>query len=534
MEMLNILKTWFGVYLNDLLRYVLFAGLGYFIVWKIGKNSWKHLMIQKVFPPIHKLWTEFKYSMLTVIIFSINGCIIVYSIRAGYTQVYYEVSEFGWTWLIVSMTIMTFVHDTYFYWTHRLMHHKSVFRYIHHVHHYSTNPSPWAAHSFHPLEAIIQALPFNIMLVSFPIHPIAITFFMIHMIFRNVIGHLGFEFFPTWFLKSFWTNWLTTSTHHNLHHKNFKSNFGLYYSWWDHWMGTTDVDYHTTFYEVKSRKKENPRRFKKLTTTLILVILVGLISTNYAQNQSVVGKWVTKDDITGNEMAIITIDSIGNSIVGKVDKIIIHPNQTLDPICSDCPGVYKNKKVIGMQILDEFKPSDSFWINGKILDPQNGTKYESKIWLEDDSTLNVRGYAGPFNIFYRTQTWKRISIGNCNVCGAWKTIDDRTKHPRSIVNIFMDGDMVKGKVQQLFYLPDEGPDPRCFECKGDMHMIKIVGMKILWGYQASDGKWVDGKIMDPGNGHVYSSSIWTVSENILSVRGYWGPFYRTQTWERLH
>jgi lathosterol oxidase len=58
---------------------------------------------------------------------------------------------------IVSLALMLLLHDAWFYWTHRLMHHPKIFRHVHLVHHRSINPSPWAAYSFHPIEAVIEA-----------------------------------------------------------------------------------------------------------------------------------------------------------------------------------------------------------------------------------------------------------------------------------------------------------------------------------------------------------------------------------------
>lgn len=65
-------------------------------------------------------------------------------------------SDYGWIYYFAAFPIMFVIHDTYFYWTHRIMHHKSVFNVMHLVHHKSTNPSPWAAYAFHPLEAIVE------------------------------------------------------------------------------------------------------------------------------------------------------------------------------------------------------------------------------------------------------------------------------------------------------------------------------------------------------------------------------------------
>jgi Delta7-sterol 5-desaturase len=57
-------------------------------------------------------------------------------------------------------------------------------------------------------------------------------------------------------------------------------------------------------------------------------------------------------------------------------------------------------------------------------------------------------------------------------------------------------------------------------------------MKVLSSFTWDGDKWGDGKILDPGNGNVYTSSLWLVNPNELKVRGYLGPFYRTQIWKR--
>jgi hypothetical protein len=41
-------------------------------------------------------------------------------------------------------------------------------------------------------------------------------------------------------------------------------------------------------------------------------------------------------------------------------------------------------------------------------------------------------------------------------------------------------------------------------------------------------KWEDGKILEPGNGKVYTASIWLLNNEQLKVRGFIDPFFRTQ------
>jgi uncharacterized protein (DUF2147 family) len=56
-------------------------------------------------------------------------------------------------------------------------------------------------------------------------------------------------------------------------------------------------------------------------------------------------------------------------------------------------------------------------------------------------------------------------------------------------------------------------------------------MEIMRDMAKSDGAYDGGSILDPKNGRVYRCKIWLEGQD-LKVRGYWGPFYRTQTWLR--
>ena len=101
------------------------------------------------------------------------------------------------------------------------------------------------------------------------------------------------------------------------------------------------------------------------------------------------------------------------------------------------------------------------------------------------------------------------------------------------MKLSIENDRLTGFIEQLFYLPDEGPDPICLKCPGILKDQRIVGMTMMWGFEKDGIRWTSGNIMDPANGKVYASSIWMPTEDQLKVRGYWGPFFRTQTWHRL-
>ena len=120
-----------------------------------------------------------------------------------------------------------------------------------------------------------------------------------------------------------------------------------------------------------------------------------------------------------------------------------------------------------------------------------------------------------------------------DVIGKWKTIDDETNEPRSIVEVFEKNGKVYGKIVKLLRSPGEDPDPVCKDCdeEDDRYNRKIIGMEILRDMEKADEAYEDGNILDPKNGKVYRCRIWLEGED-LKVRGYWGPFYRTQTWHR--
>ncbi|MEL6556764.1 MAG: DUF2147 domain-containing protein [Bacteroidota bacterium] len=116
-----------------------------------------------------------------------------------------------------------------------------------------------------------------------------------------------------------------------------------------------------------------------------------------------------------------------------------------------------------------------------------------------------------------------------SIVGSWKTIDDNTGKPRSIVEIYeKDGDYY-GKIVKLFRAPDEDQNPMCEECKGKLKGKPIIGMEIITGMEKDGDVFNDGEILDPENGKTYDCKLW-IEDGNLKVRGYLLFFYRTQTW----
>jgi lathosterol oxidase len=237
------------------LRYLILASIVFFVFYRVRRKAWFFRKIQQKFPAGRDYRREISFSISTALIFATLGYLFFFGPLAKYTMVYRDIHAHSMGYFIFTVLLTLIVHDTYFYWTHRLMHHPGIYRYVHKVHHLSTNPSPWAAMAFHPLEAVMEFGIVAVVPFLYPIHPFAIALFLLVMMIYNVYGHLGYELYPKGFSRSTVGKWINTSVNHNQHHEFFTGNFGLYFLWWDRWMGTLRSDYDSEFDEVKSRKE---------------------------------------------------------------------------------------------------------------------------------------------------------------------------------------------------------------------------------------------------------------------------------------
>ena len=167
--------------------------------------------------------------------------------------------------LLIEFVAIVALHDTYFYWMHRTMHSRWLFRRVHSLHHKSRTPTPWAAYAFAPSEAILEAGILPLASLLLPMHELTVLLFVTHMMVRNVVGHAGVELFPAWWLRTPFFRAFTTTTHHDLHHSHGGYNFGLYFTFWDRWMGTEHPEYVNRFTAVTNSRDRLTSAVKEKT-----------------------------------------------------------------------------------------------------------------------------------------------------------------------------------------------------------------------------------------------------------------------------
>jgi Delta7-sterol 5-desaturase len=202
--------------------------------------------------PVRPKWSEIRFTLLNLLVFSAFGLLVGFWIDRGTFQVYSEwpTSVLGYIYLLVTFFGALAVHDIYFYWTHRLLHYRPVFKYVHAWHHESHKVNAWSAFSFHPLEGVFQIGVVPLVAWLFPIHEWVLVVFTFFLLFISVYGHCGYELRPNK-LNAFRV--FNTSLHHFQHHKHVHYNFGIYLNLWDKWFKTDYPKYDEAFDALKQR-----------------------------------------------------------------------------------------------------------------------------------------------------------------------------------------------------------------------------------------------------------------------------------------
>ncbi|MBM1107552.1 DUF2147 domain-containing protein [Aurantibacter crassamenti] len=140
-------------------------------------------------------------------------------------------------------------------------------------------------------------------------------------------------------------------------------------------------------------------------TTKVALLYILFFTANFANSQSIFGKWKTIDDRTGNPKAVINIYQKDGLMYGVVEKIV-EPGKE-NALCVKCDGDLKDKPVLGMTIIEGLKENENgVWKGDTLFDPEQAMTFRCKIWLNPDNSdeLKVRGYLA---FIYRTQTWVR-------------------------------------------------------------------------------------------------------------------------------
>lgn len=244
---LELIILFLTLYALIFFRYVVVSYIFYFVFYVLKFDQFKgrkiNTRLRKPQQAKKELWRSFWSSG----IFALGSVVLIYLFRYGFIKVYFDVSEWGYIYTILSFFGFLFLHDTYYYWLHRWMHRPGVYQHVHIAHHDSIVTSPWTSFAFDPIESILQALFLPVFLLIVPMHIVVVMALLFTMTISATINHLDIEIYPKNFHKNFIGKWLIGATHHSLHHTEFITNYGLYFTFWDRWMNTESKKFDILF-----------------------------------------------------------------------------------------------------------------------------------------------------------------------------------------------------------------------------------------------------------------------------------------------
>ena len=120
--------------------------------------------------------------------------------------------------------------------------------------------------------------------------------------------------------------------------------------------------------------------------------------------QNAIGRWqIVNGDGTPGGKAETYLEN--GRLFGRVTEA--RPGRTPRDVCDKCSGEYKNQLILGMVFLRNFHPEGDNWVDGTVVDPENGREYKGKLWAVGKDSLHMRGYIG-ISLLGRTESWVRI------------------------------------------------------------------------------------------------------------------------------
>ncbi len=246
-------QWWLHGVFHDGRRYATFAIAVWFVLWVALRHVIRARKIREATPPPRQLVFEFLFSLRSIALYSTVGIGINLAQIAGLYPASDAAQHWGWPWFFVALAAMIVAQDAYIYVVHRWMHRPRWFRTFHRRHHKSNNPSPFTAYSFDLGEAFLMVAFVAAWPAIFPTPWGVIDVFMFHQIFRNTMLHSGYELTPARADGRPWFDFLTTTTHHDLHHAQAGYNFAPWFTWMDRLFGTEHPAYYAEYARAAGR-----------------------------------------------------------------------------------------------------------------------------------------------------------------------------------------------------------------------------------------------------------------------------------------
>lgn len=211
---------------GGLLTYFLVSGLNYlfFFVW-LRKRFHPDYVADPIENRKARLWGTISIVGNAVLTMPFH-----FALAHGWGNLYWDVDDYGWGWLVGSVVLYLVVTETMIYWTHRLLHTEFLYSRLHKHHHQFKVTTSWVGTAFHPLDSFAQAFPHHLCAFLFPVHAVVYLTMVGLVTVWAVLIHDRVSVVRWKFINY--------TGHHTLHHWYYRYNLGQFTTVWDRIGGT--------------------------------------------------------------------------------------------------------------------------------------------------------------------------------------------------------------------------------------------------------------------------------------------------------
>ncbi|ESO04503.1 hypothetical protein HELRODRAFT_92484 [Helobdella robusta] len=220
---LNLIATCGGY-----LLYLIVGSFSYIFIF--NKDLLRHPLTLKNQP-----WLEMCCTFKSLPVMGFLSAVVFLLEVRGHSKLYdsIEDSKFGAMAIVFSSIMFILFTDCLIYFIHKYLHHPLIYSTIHKPHHKWKVTTPFASHSFHPIDGFSQSLPYHIYVFLFPMHKFTYLILYILVNIWSVSIHDGDYRIPV-LLQDV----INGAAHHTDHHLFYNYNYGQYFTFWDRVCGT--------------------------------------------------------------------------------------------------------------------------------------------------------------------------------------------------------------------------------------------------------------------------------------------------------
>jgi lathosterol oxidase len=211
---------------GGLLAYFLISGLSYLLFFAWGRKRFHPDYV----PNPAELRTARFWGSVSILGNAILTMPFHWLLSHGWGQLYWDIDDYGWPWLIASVFIYLAITETMIYWIHRALHSDFLYHRLHKYHHQFRVTTSWVSTAFHPIDSFAQAFPHHLCAFLFPVHAVLYLLMVGFVTVWSVVIHDRVSL-VRWKIINY-------TGHHTLHHWYYQYNLGQFTTIWDRIGGT--------------------------------------------------------------------------------------------------------------------------------------------------------------------------------------------------------------------------------------------------------------------------------------------------------